>query len=219
MPTAIRIVSGAVALSRSSMKAWQIRSFGLNALEQVERAIPEPGPYELLIRVRAASLNYRDRLVIEGTFMPDLALPFVPASDAAGEVVAVGENVTRFRIGDRVIGAYIPGWIDGDGAAANGDYVSRGGPLPGVLAEYVVFDEQGTVATPLYLTDEEASTLPIAAVTAWTALFDHGRLLEPGQTPSARVRNLFRQRTPSHLGRRRAHRAAAVRQAGLDDRL
>jgi NADPH:quinone reductase-like Zn-dependent oxidoreductase len=165
----------------TAMKAWQIGRFGLEALEQIERRTPQPGPHELLVRVGAASLNFRDRLVIDGTFLPDLALPFVPASDGAGEVVAVGKDVTRFRVGDRVIGTYIPKWIDGDGHGPDGDYVSRGGPLPGVLAEYVAFDEHAAVPTPSYLTDREASTLPIAAVTAWTALFEHGRL-RPGET-------------------------------------
>jgi NADPH:quinone reductase-like Zn-dependent oxidoreductase len=146
----------------TAMKAWQIGRFGLEALEQIERRTPQPGPHELLVRVGAASLNFRDRLVIDGTFLPDLALPFVPASDGAGEVVAVGKDVTRFRVGDRVIGTYIPKWIDGDGHGPDGDYVSRGGPLPGVLAEYVAFDEH-------------------AAVPAWTALFEHRRL-RPGDT-------------------------------------
>jgi len=168
-------------MQKQSMKIWELRKFGLSALAQAERPVPAPGPYELLVRMGAVSLNYRDRLVIEGRFIPDLALPFVPASDGAGEVVAVGAGVTRFRVGDRVTGIYIPGWIDGDGSGPEGDYVSLGGPLPGVLAEYVVFNEQAVVATPSYLTDQEASTLPIAAVTAWTALFDHARL-EPGQT-------------------------------------
>lgn len=163
------------------MKVWELRNFGLSALTQTERPVPAPGPHELLVRIGAVSLNYRDRFVKEGKFIPDLALPFVPASDGAGEVVAVGEGVTRFRVGDRVMGIYIPRWIDGDGSGPEGDYVSLGGPLPGVLAEYVVFNEQAVVATPSYLTDQEASTLPIAAVTAWTALFDHARL-EPGQT-------------------------------------
>jgi Alcohol dehydrogenase GroES-like domain len=114
------------------MKIWELRKFGLSALAQTERPVPAPGPHELLVRIGAVSLNYRDRLVIEGVFIPDLALPFVPASDGAGEVVAVGEGVSRFRVGDRVMGIYIPGWIDGDGSGPEGDYVSLGGPLPGV---------------------------------------------------------------------------------------
>lgn len=91
-------------MAKSLMKVWHIRRFGLDALEQIEQPRPEPGPHELLVRVRAVSLNYRDQLVIDGTFVPDLALPFVPASDAAGEVVAIGNDVTRFRVGDRVMG-------------------------------------------------------------------------------------------------------------------
>lgn len=163
------------------MRAWQIAKFGLQALEQVERPIPVPGPREILVRVGAVSLNYRDRLVVEGAFVPNLSLPFVPASDGAGEVVAIGNEVSRFRIGDRVIGTYIPKWLDGDGRGPDGDYVSRGGPLEGVLAEYVLFDERAAVRSPSYLGHREASTLPIAAVTAWVALFDHGRL-RPGDT-------------------------------------
>jgi NADPH:quinone reductase-like Zn-dependent oxidoreductase len=168
-------------MQKQSMKVWELWKFGLSALSQTERPIPTPGQNELLVRIGAASLNYRDRLVMEGVFIPDLTLPFTPTSDGAGEVVAVGEGVTRFRVGDRVAGIYIPKWISGDGSGSEGDYISLGGPLPGVLAEYVVFNEQAVVATPSYLTDREACTLPIAAVTAWTALFDHARL-EPGQT-------------------------------------
>jgi NADPH:quinone reductase-like Zn-dependent oxidoreductase len=170
-----------VNMPKQSMKVWELKKFGLSALEQTERPVPTPGPHELLVRINAVSLNFRDKLVVEGVFIPDLALPFTPASDAVGEVVAVGEGVTRFRVGDRVMGIYIPGWDYGDGSGPEGDYVSIGGPLPGVLSEYRVFNERSVVATPSYLTDHEASTLPIAAVTAWTALFDHARL-EPGQT-------------------------------------
>jgi NADPH:quinone reductase-like Zn-dependent oxidoreductase len=168
-------------MPKQLMKVWELKKFGLSSLEQTERPVPTPGPHELLVRIDAVSLNYRDKLVVEGVFIPDLALPFTPASDAVGEVVAVGEGVTRFCVGDRVMGIYIPKWDYGDGSGPEGKYVSMGGPLPGVLAEYRVFNEQAVVATPSYLTDQEASTLPIAAVTAWTALFDHARL-EPGQT-------------------------------------
>src|SRR5262245_46422627 len=114
-------------MRKQSMKVWELLKFGLSALTQIERPVPAPGPHELLVRIGAVSLNYRDRLVIEGKFIPDLALPFVPASDGAGEDVAVGESVTRFRVGDRVTGIYIPGWIDGDGSGPQGDYVSLGG--------------------------------------------------------------------------------------------
>jgi NADPH:quinone reductase-like Zn-dependent oxidoreductase len=176
--TAVRPATATTAefSQKRVMKAWHIRRFGLDALEQVERPMPQPGPRDLLVRIGAASLNYRDRLVVQGTFIPDLALPFVPASDGAGEVVAVGADVTRFRVGDRVTGIYIPKWLHGDGAGPEGTYISRGGPLAGVLAEYVLFDEETVVATPSYLSDREAATLPIAAVTAWVALFDHNHL-------------------------------------------
>lgn len=169
------------AMSNASMKVWQIGRFGLDALEVTERPVPAPGPRELLVRVGAVSLNYRDRLVVEGAMIPDLPLPFVPASDAAGEVIALGEDVSRFRVGDRVTSHFLPAWIDGTGSGTEGDYVSLGGPLPGVLAEYVALDEQAVVATPPYLSDHEASTLPIAAVTAWAALVEYGGL-RPGQT-------------------------------------
>src|SRR5262245_29043910 len=109
-----RSFESTLELSRSAMRVWHIRSFGLDALEQVESPIPQPGPHQLLVRVGAVSLNYRDRLVIDGTFIPELALPFVPASDAAGEVVAVGAEVTRFRVGQRVVGAFVPRWTDGN---------------------------------------------------------------------------------------------------------
>jgi NADPH:quinone reductase-like Zn-dependent oxidoreductase len=167
-------------MQSQSMKVWELQKFGLGGLTQTERPVATPGPHELLVRIGAVSLNYKDKAVIDGALYPDLTLPFTPASDAAGEVVAVGEGVTRFRVGDRVTGIFIQGWIDGAGSDPEAEYASLGGSLPGVLAEYVVFNEQGVVATPSYLTDQEASTLPIAAVTAWSALFDHARL-QPGQ--------------------------------------
>jgi NADPH:quinone reductase-like Zn-dependent oxidoreductase len=152
------------------MRAWQIDRFGLEHLALVEQPTPSPGGDELLVRVRAVSLNFRDRVVIAGTAIPKLKLPFIPASDASGDVVEVGADVTRFKAGDRVVSHYVPKWIDGDGRA-DGDYRTLGGPLPGVLAEYVVFHEQSVVSPPAAYTHEEASTLPIAAVTAWTSLF------------------------------------------------
>lgn len=167
--------------STPSTKVWELRAFGLDGLAPADRRRPEPGPRDLLVRVNAASLNFRDLRVADGTFVPDLPLPAVIASDVAGEVVAVGPEVTRFKVGDRVTTQYLPNWIDGPGDGPEGDYISLGAPLQGVLAEHLVLNEQTVVATPSYLSDLEASTLPIAAVTAWTSLVEHGRLL-PGQT-------------------------------------
>lgn len=162
------------------MKQWQIGRFGLTNLELVERPIPAPGPGEALVRVGAVSLNYRDKVVAEGTYLPSLALPYVPVSDGAGTVVAVGEGVTRFAVGDRVIGHYRQVWLDGPGSLETMG-ASLGAPLAGMLSEYVVLPASGLVRTPVHLTDEEASTLPIAALTAWWALFEDGGL-RPGET-------------------------------------
>lgn len=162
------------------MKRWHLTHFGLAHLEPGESPPPAPGSHELLVRVSAVSLNYRDRLVIEGAFFPDLAFPFTPASDAAGTVEAVGGHVTRFRRGDRVTTHFFARWKDG-AVRPEEESESPGGPLPGVLAEYIVVDENAVVATPAYLSDVEASTLPIAALTAWSALFGN-RPLRPGET-------------------------------------
>jgi NADPH:quinone reductase-like Zn-dependent oxidoreductase len=165
----------------ASTRTWELPAFGLDRLVPGERQIPRLAAHDLLVRVSAVSLNYRDLRVGDGTFVPDLALPAILASDAAGVVVATGGEVTRFQPGDRVMTQFLPRFIDGRGDTPAGDYVSLGGPLQGVLSEYLVLDEQTVVSTPAYLTDAEASTLPIAALTAWVALFDAGQL-RPGQT-------------------------------------
>ncbi|KVE40021.1 zinc-dependent alcohol dehydrogenase family protein [Burkholderia sp. TSV86] len=167
----------------TTMKQWQLPAFGLPHLEQADAPIPEPGPHELLIKVRAVSLNYRDRLVVDGDLLPDRpAMPFVPTSDMAGEVVATGALVTRFKTGDRILGNFWTQWIDGDPPPAMMRHgLSLGGLLPGMLAEYVTLDEQAAVQAPASLDANEASTLPIAALTAWFALIETGRL-QPDQT-------------------------------------
>src|SRR3712207_3262912 len=96
-----------------AMRVIEASAFGLDALQLVERPVPRPSRGEILVRVRAASLNYRDLVILKGIYRPDLPLPYVPASDGCGEVAAVGEGVTRFRVGDRVVPTYTQGWVDG----------------------------------------------------------------------------------------------------------
>lgn len=165
------------------MKRWQLPSFGLKNLELTETPAPTPGSKELLIRVAAVSLNYRDKLVVEGELLPDRPImPFVPVSDMAGEVVAVGAHVSRFKVGDRVLGNFWTQWIDGEPPREMARHgLSLGGPLPGMLAEYVTLHEEIAVKAPVSLTVEEASTLPVAALTAWSALIETGHL-KAGQT-------------------------------------
>jgi NADPH:quinone reductase-like Zn-dependent oxidoreductase len=164
----------------STMNRWEIPSLGLEklALREVPRPVPKAG--EIVVQVDAVSLNYRDAEVADNGMGNTLNFPFTPASDMAGRVVAVGESVTRFTIGDRLISAYIPGWIDGvplSWTAAP----TQGGPIPGMLAQYVVAPAEWFVRAPRTLSAAEASTLPVAALTAWMALVELGNL-HAGQT-------------------------------------
>jgi NADPH:quinone reductase-like Zn-dependent oxidoreductase len=158
------------------MRAYEIRDgIGLDHLTLVERPRPEPGPREVLLRVRAVSLNYRDLLVVKGLYNPKMKLPRVPCSDGAGVVEAVGRGVTRVKAGDRVTGAFMPGWVEGQ-ISEDKARSALGGGVDGVLAEYVVLPEDGVVPVPEHLGDEEAATLPCAAVTAWHALITAGKV-------------------------------------------
>jgi NADPH:quinone reductase-like Zn-dependent oxidoreductase len=163
------------------MKAFEIQNaFGLDSLKLTERPQPRPGPGQVLVKMRAFSLNYRDLMVVKGVYNPRLRLPLIPFSDGVGEVAAVGEGVTRVKIGDRVAGAFVPKWLAGE--PTEGKARSALGADPdGVLAEYVVLDAEGVVRVPGHLTDVEAATLPCAAVTAWHALITAGGL-KPGDT-------------------------------------
>src|SRR5689334_22935481 len=105
-------VSGESVMS-NTMKKWELTRFGKQNLELVTARIPDPGPGQVLVRVQAVALNYRDKMVIENGMGMPLALPVTPASDMAGEVVAVGDGVSRFRVGDRVISTCVAGWLDG----------------------------------------------------------------------------------------------------------
>ncbi|MDR6290394.1 MULTISPECIES: zinc-dependent alcohol dehydrogenase family protein [Inquilinus] len=163
------------------MKAFVIEEgSGLDRLALVERPVPEPRRGEVVLRMRAASLNYRDLEIVRGTYHAGFALPMVPLSDGVGEVVAVGEGVTRVAVGDRVASTFWQGWIAGDFEGIE-RAVPLGGPGPGVLAEYVRLDAEGVTRVPDHLTDAEAATLPCAALTAWTSLVAEGGL-KPGDT-------------------------------------
>jgi NADPH:quinone reductase-like Zn-dependent oxidoreductase len=160
------------------MRAWRLSvSFGIDRLELEERPDPVLGPEDVRVRVRAVSLNYRDVLMVEHGIAPrGVQLPLLPCSDAAGEVVEVGSGVSRVKVGDRVASTVFQRWLDGD-TLQPADYGSvLAGGLDGVLADQVVLDEDGLVPVPEHLSDEEASTLPCAAVTAWQALVTRGRV-------------------------------------------
>jgi NADPH:quinone reductase-like Zn-dependent oxidoreductase len=158
------------------MKAIELQNaFGIDNLNVTERPDPKPGPYQLTVRMRAWSLNYRDLLVVKGLYNPKLRFPLIPLSDGAGEVAAVGEGVTRVKAGDRVAGCFMPGWVAGELTEAKAK-TSLGGGNEGVLAEYRLFHEDGVVHCPAHLSFEEAATLPCAAVTAWNALVSTGGL-------------------------------------------
>ena len=152
------------------MKAFVCRDgFGLDHLALADRPDPRPGPGQVVVRVRAASLNFRDLLIAKGQYNPRLALPRVLGSDGAGEVAAVGPGVTTWEPGDRVVGCFFQDWAGGPITAAAGPS-ALGGDRDGMLTELAVLDEGGIVRMPDGLTYEEAATLPCAAVTAWQAL-------------------------------------------------
>jgi len=153
---------------------------GIDELRRFERPEPQPGPGQVLIRVRATSLNYRDQMVIAGTyFRGAVNRDTIPLSDGAGEVTATGAGVTRFKPGDRVAGAFFQIRPDGPPTATRS---ALGAPLDGTLAEQMVLYEDGVVAFPKHLSFEEAACLPCAAVTAWNALFHAGRSVKTGET-------------------------------------
>ena len=149
------------------------------ALRHTERPRPDPGPGQVRVRMRAASINYRDLSIAWGTYPSQQDAPFIPLSDGAGHVEAVGEGVTGFEEGDRVVNTFSQVPPDGPPSAAR---QPLGAPLDGTLAEYQVFHESGLLHVPDTLSMEEAATLPCAAQTAWHTLFGAGRSVLPGQT-------------------------------------
>jgi NADPH:quinone reductase-like Zn-dependent oxidoreductase len=151
----------------------------IDDLHRAERPEPIPGPYDVLVRMRAASLNYRDHAIVTGNYRYDLDHDTIPCSDGAGEVVSVGPRVTRFQPGDRVVSTFFQIWIDG---IPPKNRSALGAPMDGTLAEYVSLHEEGWVAMPPSLSFEEAATLSCAGATAWNALMVAGRAIKPGDT-------------------------------------
>jgi NADPH:quinone reductase-like Zn-dependent oxidoreductase len=151
------------------MKVWQIQSFGIDELVLKDVPQPRPGRGEVLVKVHAVSLNYRDLLMVLGQYNPKMPLPRIPCSDGAGEVVEVGEDVNTIAVGQRVAGIFMQNWLDGPPTAER-SRGALGGDLDGMLAEYVVLPQTGVVGIPEHLSFAEAATLPCAGLTAWNAL-------------------------------------------------
>lgn len=162
------------------MRRYQIEAFGLENLRLTDVEPARPGPGQVCVDVRALSLNYRDLLVLTGQYNPRLRLPATPVSDGAGVVTAVGDGVASVRAGDRVVSHFVAGWTDGPFRA---EYVATtlGTPGPGLASEQAVLPEMAVLPIPEGLSFAEAATLPIAALTAWSALVTEGRLAK-GQT-------------------------------------
>jgi NADPH:quinone reductase-like Zn-dependent oxidoreductase len=162
------------------MKFWQVaREWSIDGMELSERPVPEPCAGEVAVRMRAASLNYRDLLTVQGRGGA-YKLPLIPFSDGAGEVIAVGDGVTRAAVGDRVCPLFFQSWFDGGPSAVN-RRLALGGTRPGVLQEVMVLDAEGISRIPPHLSFMEAAALPCAGLTAWRALFEEAQL-RPGQT-------------------------------------
>src|ERR1017187_1567903 len=163
------------------MKVYEFKTgiTDLDGLRRSERPEPKPGPSDVLVRIRATSLNYRDHAIVVGTYRPKIERDTIPLSDGAGEVLAVGASVTRFKPGDRVAASFFQVWIDGSPPKQRG---ALGAPLDGMLAEYVALHEEGWVAIPKSLSFEDAATLPCAGATAWSGLMRSGTPIKPGDT-------------------------------------
>lgn len=161
-------------MNDNTLQRWQFTGYGLQHLTRTEAPLPEPGAGQVVVKVEAASLNYRDLLVARDTYRWSAPLPFVPASDMAGTVLAAGPGVRRWRGGERVVSTFSAGWLDG---AAPASSVTLGVPGPGMLASHVLLDADWLTNAPATLDAVHASTLPCAGLTAWFALVEEGGLL------------------------------------------
>ncbi len=158
------------------MKAWQLENFGLDNLKQVELEKPEITEDQILIKVNSVSLNYRDTAIVEGIYTPELLkFPFIPVSDASGIVVEIGSKVTKFKKGDRVTSHMFTKWLDGKPKSDEQSH-ALGATVDGGLSEYMVLNENAAVFSPETLTDNQSSTLPVAAFVNWFSLVEYGNI-------------------------------------------
>jgi NADPH:quinone reductase-like Zn-dependent oxidoreductase len=157
------------------MKAIHLNRFGIGNLALVDIPRPEPAGHEVLVRITAAAIQYLDNIVIEGTIIPDLPLPHIPGCEGAGIVESVGPHVTRWKKGDRVIIPFIQRWAAGHLTPWQNE-IRTGVQVPGALCEYTVQPENTLVRAPENLTDEEAATLPVIGLTAWSNLVSQAKV-------------------------------------------
>ena len=164
------------------MKVYEIREFGVDKLSLADRPAPAPESGEVLVKFHAASLNYRDIMIVSGSYNPKMKLPTIPISDGAGEITAVGDGVTKWKVGDRVMPIFAQRWFDGDSSEEKRKTSLGASPdWDGVLREFGTFSQESVVAIPEDLSYEEAATLPCAGITAWNAIAVSGRL-KPGDS-------------------------------------
>src|SRR5450759_1490023 len=163
------------------MRAYQLPKggAGIDALVKVERPKPKPTYRQVLVKVTACSLNFRDLGIVRGTYRLPVSENVIPLSDGAGEVIEVGEGVRRVKVGDQVAGTFFQRWHAGE-PGPDTHLSALGGGIDGMLAEYVVLEEEGVVKIPAHLSLEESATLPCAAVTAWHAMVEHAKLIAGG---------------------------------------
>ena len=164
------------------MRAYQLAKggAGIEGLSKVERPDPKPSHRQVLVKVAACSLNFRDLGIVRGTYRMPVPDNLIPLSDGAGEVVAMGSGVRRVKVGDKVAGNFFQRWPGGE-PAPDVHTTALGGGIDGMLAEYAVLEEDGVVKIPAHLSVEEGATLPCAAVTVWNAMMEHAKLVG-GQT-------------------------------------
>jgi NADPH:quinone reductase-like Zn-dependent oxidoreductase len=168
--------------SEDSMRAYQLPKggAGIDALVKVERPDPKPAYRQVVVKVKACSLNFRDLGIVRGTYRMPVRENLIPLSDGAGEVIEVGPGVTRVKVGDGVAGCFFQRWAGGE-APADVHASALGGGIDGMLAEYALLEEDGIVKIPGHLSLEEGATLPCAGVTVWNAMMEHAKLIA-GQT-------------------------------------